>query len=848
MARRLEALPIEALLPEIVGVLARGRALVLQAPPGAGKTTRVPPALLDAGVAKEGCVMLIEPRRIAARAAAARIAAERGVALGSEVGYEVRFDRRAGPETRILAVTDGLLLRKLAADPFLSQASVVIFDEFHERRLEADLALALLRRLRAEVRPELKLAVMSATLDAAPLAAWLGEAEVLSGCGRAHPVEIRYRASPPRNMLPAAMARAIGEALEQTHGDVLAFLPGLHEIRRTKRELAVLRSFTNVVVQELYGDMPLEEQQAVLRSGQYGGPSDCRRVVLATNVAETSVTVEGVTAVVDSGLVREVRLDRRLGLNRLETVRVSKASADQRAGRAGRLGPGLCLRLWSEREQRGLADFHSPEVKRVEISGPVLQMFDAGEPDVLAFPWFEAPPQLAVEQAVSLLERLGAVADGRITPLGRMMAKLPIEPRLARLLLEARRWGHAERGALAAALLSEPDPFRTEAGAQAEHRSQSDVLDRVAMLEEFAERGRTQRIDKRLNCAAARRVLRAASQLARLVQSELQGDCAVLDADEALLRALAAAFADRLARRRAPRSRRALMVGGRGVVLAHTSSVTEPELFVCVEVNERGGQEAVVELASAVQPEWLPEHLIVTSVEVEFDPERERVAAWRRTRFAGLTIAEAPAPLPPQASERLAAEVAKRWGKDLHPGPDEEAFLARVALVRQHLPELHLPDLGPDPWPSVLRAWCQGASSLAELRAIPLLDALKAAFTPQQLAQIDREAPERLSMPSGSRVRLRYAAGKPPVLAVRIQELFGLRETPRICAGRVPVVLELLAPNHRTQQITTDLASFWANTYPQVRKELARRYPKHAWPEDPLAAIPAGRDRHKSRS
>ncbi len=847
MPELLEPMPIDPLLPEIVRAVARGRALVLQAPPGAGKTTRVPPALLDASLAEGGCVMLIEPRRIAARAAAARIAAERGVALGSEVGYEVRFDRRAGRETRILAVTDGLLLRKLAADPFLSQAAVVIFDEFHERRLEADLALALVRRLRAEVRPELKLAIMSATLDAPPLAAWLGEAEVLFGHARAHPVETRYLGSPPRSTLPQAMARAIAQALETTDGDVLAFLPGLHEIRRTKRELAALDRSARIVVQELHGDMPLEEQQAVLRFAHSGRPAGCRRVVLATNVAEASVTVEGVTAVVDSGLVRETRLDRRLGFNRLETVRVSKASADQRAGRAGRHGPGLCLRLWGEREHQGLADFQVPEVKRVDISGPVLQLLAAGEPDVLAFPWFEAPPPTAVEQAVSLLERLEAAADGRITSLGDMMARLPIEPRLARLLLEAHRWGHAERGALAAALLSERDPFRTDTGARAEHRSQSDVLDRVSMLEEFVQRGRTPHAGTRISRIAARRVLHAATQLARLVQNEAASDrSVVLDADEALLRAVGAAFVDRLARRRTPRSRRALMVGGRGVVLAPTSAVAEPELFVCVELDERGGQEAVARLASAVQPEWLPERLIATDVEVEFDPERERVAAWRRTRFAGLAIAEAPAPLPPEASELLAAEAAKRWGKDLRPGPDEEAFLARVALVKQHLPELHLPELGPEAWPSVLRLWCHGRSSLAELRASPLLNALKAAFTPQQLAHIDQQAPERLLVPSGSRVRLRYAAGKPPVLAVGIQELFGLRETPRICAGRVPVVLELLAPNHRPQQITTDLASFWANTYPHIRRELARRYPKHAWPEDPLAAMPARRNRRQS--
>lgn len=832
-----EPLPIDALLPEVVESLRGGHALVLQAPPGAGKTTRVPPALVDAGLAEAGCVLLVEPRRIAARAAAARIAAERRLRLGGEVGYEVRFDRRAGRRTRLLAVTDGLLLRKLASDPFLSQAAVVIFDEFHERRLEADLALALLRRLQAEVRPEIKLVIMSATLELAPLAAWLGGAAVVRSEGRQHPVQIRYCGTPPRSRMPREMARAIAEAMGRTSGDILAFLPGLNEIRRTKRELTALSWGERMLIQELYGDMPVEEQYAVLRPRRAGESRGPRRVVLATNVAEASVTVEGVSAVVDSGLVREVRLDPRLGFNRLETVRVSKAAADQRAGRAGRLGPGLCLRLWAEREHQHLPDFQLPEVKRLELSEAVLQLLAAGEPDPFAFVWYEPPPREAIEQALALLERLEAVAEGRITRLGQMMADLPLQPRLARLLLEAHRWGLTERGALAAALLAERAPFRAQPDARAEHHSVSDVLERVAMLEEFARSGRPPAGHVRLAPSAARRVLHAAGQLVRLLH-RVTGSTppATADADEGLLRALAVSFADRLARRRSAASRRGLMVGGRGVVLAPTSAVLEPELFVCVELDERGGQEALVRLASAVRPEWLPQRFMATVVEAEFDRQRERVAAWRRTRFAGLTIAEVPAPLPAEAADLLAAEAVSRWGKDLRPGPDELAFLARLALVRQHLPELDLPDLGPDPCLAVLPAWCRGKSSLAELRDAPLLDVLKAAFTPQQLAQLDQEAPERVPLPSGSRIRLRYQAGKPPVLAVRIQELFGLRETPRICRGRVPVVLELLAPNQRPEQTTTDLASFWANTYPQLRRQLARRYPKHPWPEDPLAA------------
>jgi ATP-dependent helicase HrpB len=524
----------------------------------------------------------------------------------------------------------------------------------------------------------------------------------------------------------------------------------------------------------------------------------------------------------------------------LETVRVSKASAEQRAGRAGRLGPGLCLRLWSEREHQALADYQLPEVKRVELSGPALQLLAAGEPDVAAFPWFEPPPLHAIEQALALLDRLGAREEGRITPLGQMMAELPVEPRLARLLVETHRLGHTRRGSLAAALLAERDPFRTEPAAPAQHHAPSDVLDRVCMLEEFAQSGRQPHGHLPLSKAAASRVLRAADQLARLVrQAAGRAPPTGPDADEALLRGLAAAFADRLARRRAPGSRRGLLVGGRGVVLAPSSVVLEPELFVCVELDERGGQEALVRLASAVLPEWLPDRFLTTEVEAEFDRQRGRVLAWHRTRFDGLIIAERPAPLPPEASHLLAAEATRLWGKELRPGPAEEAFLARLALVRQYVPELNLPDLGADPCLAALPAWCHGKSSLAELREAPLVDALKCALTPQQLAQLDQEAPERLALPSGACIRLRYAAGKPPVLAARIQELFGLRETPRICRGRVPIVLELLAPNLRPQQITTDLSSFWSNAYPQIRKELSRRYPKHAWPEDPLTAPPA---------
>lgn len=827
-------LPIDDVLDELLAALARHASLVLQAPAGAGKTTRVPPAILDAGLAAAGSIVVLQPRRLAARAAAARMAAERGGKLGDEIGYHVRFERQAGPKTRILAATDGVFIRRLADDPFLEGVSVVVFDEFHERSVHTDLALALVRRVQQELRPELKIVVMSATLDPAPIADWLGGCPTLRSAGRAYPVDIRYLPHSPTGPLTPLVAAGIERAMAETTGDVLAFLPGLAEIRQTERALAA--EVTNdALVMPLYGDLPLAEQQAVLQ------PAARRKIVLATNVAETSLTIEGVKAVVDSGWARTLRLDPALGIDRLELNRISRASADQRAGRAGRTAPGICLRLWSEREQAGLRDFETPEIGRVDLAGPVLELLNWGERDFNAFRWYEPPPTSAIEQAENLLRRLGAYGDLGLTDVGRRMARLPVHPRLARALVEGHALGHGPRVALAAALLADRDPFRDDRRRESSHASNSDVLDRVAALEAFERSGRRQSEVGAIDGGVVKAVLRARRQLLQLLETMPAGsDRRSVSPDEAVLRSLFTAFADRLARRRELGSPRAVMRGGRGVRLSPGSAVRDARLFVCVQLSETGKSESLVRLASAVEADWLPESELRVSVEVEFDRRRERVLGIRRTRLDDLILDESISGIPPGVDPGpvLAAAAAQEWQRTLSLDDEARYFLARIGFLRQAMPELDLPDLGEDSLLGVLPLLCSGRQSFDELRRAPVVPALTSMLTPAQLAALEREAPRRMHVPSGRTLPLEYESGRPPILAVKIQEMFGMPETPRVAGGRVPVLLHLLAPNMRPQQVTSDLASFWKNGYPVVRKELRRRYSKHPWPDNPLSASP----------
>ncbi|MCC6750471.1 MAG: ATP-dependent helicase HrpB [Deltaproteobacteria bacterium] len=839
-------LPIDPVVPELVAALRRESSAVLLAPPGAGKTTRVPPALLEAELFP-GQLLVLQPRRVAARAIARRIADERGFELGREVGYQVRFERCLSHDTRLRVVTEGILTRMLQQDPLLEGVGGVILDEFHERNLHSELALALLREVQTSVRPELRIVVMSATLDPAPVAAFLGGCPVLEAEAHSHPLEVQYAEREDRRPLPVRTAATVERALrdDPSGGHVLAFLPGVGEIRATLRALEGLRG---VEVLPLHGTLSAEEQDRVL------APSRQRRAILATNVAETSLTIEGVTSVVDSGLVRLQRHDPRTGIDQLVLTRISVASANQRAGRAGRTGPGRVYRLWTRAQQVGLAPFTVPEIRRVDLAPTVLEVRAWGS-DPLTFGWFEAPEPSLLERADRLLVRLGALAEGArtITADGKRLLGLPVHPRLGRLLLEAHRRGCLREGAGLAALLAERDILRLDRGPSSESvraselpTGPSDLLLRLELL--FAATESTASdlgpTGLPLDRAALRHARRAAAQLEREAARAFGPPARSRNSDDAApLRLLLAAFPERVTRRREPGSPRGLMVGGRGVVLDPRSVVREAPFFLSIAVDG-AGPEARVLLASQLDPAWLSRR---EEVVCEFDADRQQVIAARRLLHEDLCLEEARAAPPAEAAaELLATEAAKELSKALTLDGETGQILARLRCLAAWMPELGLPACDDDALVALLPELCHGRRSFADLRAVELGAWIVARLEHAQRQALERHAPTRLAVPSGSQVRLDYAPGRAPVLAVRLQELFGLADTPRIAAGRTPVLLHLLSPAGRPVQVTQDLRSFWNTTYPEVRKELRARYPKHAWPEDPWNAPPERRPRRRS--
>ncbi len=671
------------------------------------------------------------------------MAHERGTPVGEEVGYHVRFDRRAGPRTRILVVTEGILLRMLQDDPFLESVAVVVFDEFHERNLASDLALAMVRRVRDTVRPELALVVMSATLDGEPVARYLGGCPVIESRGRLHPVEITYLEPPDQQSLADRTAAAVHRILDQSQGDVLVFLPGVGEIRQTARRLEPLAAARDLAVMPLYGDLPAEKQDAVLN------PSQRRKVVLATNVAETSITIEGITAVVDSGLARSLVFDPHVGMDRLEIVRISQASADQRAGAPVARNPASVCASGPSAPIRADRSAKSPRSVASTWRGQCSSL-RWGESDPRAFPWFEPPSDAALAHAESLLGRLDALdAAGKITALGRTMARMPVSPRLGRMLLEGHRLGHPETVALAAALLSERDPFpRSEEAVSGRPLlptpSNSDVLDRVAALATFEQFGRLDTKLGPIQRHAARFVLHVRDQLLRELRA-VPGPraAAPATADQAVLRSLLVAFPDRLARRTSPGSRFGRMVGARGVRLAASSAVRDAPLFVAVDVD-RGVSEALVWKASAVERDWLPaEHLVLRS-EVEFDPSAQRIVARRRLYWDDLLLEESPQPLPETAEvARVLAEAAAGSVQAVFPWNDRATvdYLCRVRALGEWVPELGLPPLGDEDLGALVAAVAPGCRSFEDLRKAPWLSAIQRLLTHQQRHAVECEAP-----------------------------------------------------------------------------------------------------------
>ncbi len=839
-------LPIDPLLPEIVAALGRTNCVVLRAAPGAGKTTRVPAALLDAGLANGRHVVVIEPRRIAARAAAEFVARERRGQVGKEVGYRVRFARQGGAETRLWFLTEGVFGRDLVRDPFVEDVGVVVLDEFHERHLQSDVALAVVRELQESVRPDLKLVVMSATLDTAGLAAYLERAAVLTSEGRAHPVAIEYDDAGTGRRLDERVAAAVRRAAAADAGDCLVFLPGAAEIRHAARALAPLAAGEGIDVLPLHGDQPLDEQARALRAGPR------RRIVLATNVAETALTVEGVTTVIDSGLARTTRFDARTGLDRLRRGPISRSSATQRAGRAGRLGPGRCLRLWSRAEEVGRREHEVPEILRVDLSRTLLELAAWSLRDPTALAWLDPPPPAALARARRLLLDLGAVAAEAWTPtaLGRRLLAIPVAPRVARMLCEAEDLGAPGDGALVAALASERDVLRAaRAFGEGGVRFGSGPSDLLLRRELFAAAERagfaTAACERAgLDPAAVRAVARVRRQLQRRAGPPEGAP------DDVVLRCVLAGFPDRVCRRREAGSPRAVMVGGTGVVLAAESVVRDAELFVAVAVEggERG-TEARVRLASAIERPWLAATFpgsVSNGRRVLYEREEARVVSRTTLCYHDLVLDErVRADVAPEEVAAVLGELAAADPFGLLGTRDDVADLvARLRFLGRWMPELALPE--PDELVrDAVTAFAATVRSVRELERADVGAAMTGLLSARQRAALAEQAPTHWTLPSGRRVPVVYAPDRPPIVAARIQELFGLAASPRLAGGRVAVLFELLAPNQRPMQVTDDLASFWRTTYAAVRAELRGRYPKHPWPEDPTTAPPTARAKRR---
>ncbi|HMJ55906.1 MAG TPA: ATP-dependent helicase HrpB [Polyangiaceae bacterium] len=868
--KRLSELPIDAVLPEVVERAQAAGTLVLEAPPGAGKTTRVPPALLGAGV--EGKIVVLEPRRLAARLAARRIAEERGERVGETVGYEVRFERVVSAATRIELVTEGILTRRLVTDPELRGVGAVILDEFHERHLQGDVALALLSQLRKTTRSDLVLVAMSATLDAAPVAAFLG-APIVRSAGRQYDVEVTYAREADERPLESQIASAIRELLQAgTTGDVLVFLPGAAEIRRAMERAAPLADAMGLLLVALHGDLSPDAQDLAIKK------VDRQKVIFSTNVAETSVTIEGVEAVIDSGLARVAKYDPWSGRPSLEVTRISRASATQRAGRAGRLGPGRAVRLYTKGDFEARAEHDAPEILRADMAEVLLMLRSSRVTDVRQLAWLDAPPEVALRAAEQLLERLGAQSgDGVLTPLGRQMSMFGLPPRLSKLVIEAAARGALREGCTVAAMLAEGrDVYaRSWDGAGDAPAGADELCDlsaRLARIAEATEGGFDRQRAKRLGLVpeSVMAVRKGADQILRAcraagVTEAREGNA--MTADEAIRRAVLAAYPDRVARRRpAPEgstrlgvARELLLSSGGTAMLAETSVVKTAPWLVAVEAGDRRGgdparrggpaekRQTRVWMASAIEPEWLIDlypGAVSETVDVSWSAERERVEAMERLTYDRLVLDERPAgAAADHAAARLLTEKALAAGIGAFAGADAfDRLTRRLQLVAREAPDLAeragIAALDETTLRTLLVARLAGKRSFAELREGSLLDEIKAAVGYAALGRLDELAPEEVTLGGGRRVQVHYEEGRPPWIESRLQDFFGGARTPTILNDRLPLVLHLLAPNYRAVQLTTDLAGFWARTYPTVRSELMRRYPRHAWPTDPLTASP----------
>ncbi len=847
-------LPIDVALAPLRQALATHTSAVLQAPPGAGKSTIVPLALRDEPWLRGKRLLMLEPRRLAARAVAQRMAQTLRESVGRTVGYRMRQDTRVSAATRIEVVTEGVLTRMLQNDPGLDGVGAVIFDEFHERSLQADLGLALTLDARVNLAPQLRVLVMSATLDGAAVARLLGDAPVITAAGRMFPVETRYAgkglpllplagssASRPQDSPERLIVQLTQRALREEHGDVLVFLPGAREIRRVQ---ATLAAGEGVTVLPLFGDLTAAQQDAALAP-----VAGARKVVLATNIAETSLTIPGVRVVVDCGLVRRARFDPVTGMSRLETERISRASADQRQGRAGRLEAGVCYRAWSEGAQPSLAAFTAPEILDADLAPLALELASWGARDAHELRWLDAPPPAMLASARDLLSRLGALdVNGRITAHGRQIAAVAVHPRLAHMLLRARELGELRLAANLAALLSERDLLRGGAGLR-----DADIRARLEIL-------RGEETPGGLDRGALQRSRRMAGDLVRQLDAAAPGVAA--DGNAGLL--LAFAYPDRIGRRREAGEGRFTLANGRGAQFAEPQGLARQELIVAVDLDDRE-RDARILLAAPLGRGELIEHFadhIRRTELVEWNSREQAVIARRRMTLDAIVLEDKPlVPVPAEAAREALLTGVRELGIAALPWDREARDLqARIEFVRAAMGGVSGAGAGADvgvAWPAVsdaalertvhtwLAPWLDGMTRREHLARVPLTEALLALLTWEQRRDLDEWAPTHLSMPSGSRARVDYLDASAPAVAVRLQEVFGLATTPRLGSGRVPVTFKLLSPAQRPVQVTRDLASFWRGAYAEVRKDLRGRYPRHYWPEDPLQAEPVRGVRRK---
>ena len=814
-------LPIATCLPALAEALRDPGMAVLQAPPGAGKTTLVPLALRDATWC-QGRILLLEPRRLAARAAARRMAAMLNEKPGATVGITTRTERVIGPTTRIEVVTEGILTRRLQRDPALQDTSLVIFDEFHERSLQADLGLALCLQSRDLLRPDLRLLVMSATLDAGRIATLMHAAPVIRSEGRSHPVTRTHRAPAPDPANPVpVVVRAVLEAIDNHCGSILVFLPGRRAIDRAAAGLMASMP-AGTLIAPLHGQLPPDVQDAAIRPTSEG----MRKVVLATDIAETSLTIEGITVVIDSGLARRPRFDPRTGMTRLETVRISRANADQRCGRAGRLGPGTCIRLWSEFDEQRLAADGVPEILEADLAPLALTLASWGaEPSELR--WLDAPPEAALAQGRELLQRLGALDRGqRITAQGTAMEALGTHPRLAHMLLAAKQRGRTRTAALLAALLEERDPLsRFQAGVDLRTRLRALAEPHAAAIQ--ADPG----LRRRLLDQAERWTRQLRVPAGEPIEAEAAGSV------------LALAYPDRIALRRPGIEPRYLLANGSGAFLPREDDLGASTCIVAA-VLDGGSREAMIHLAAPLDRDSLAHEfpdLVETRDRLEWDDDAGAVVAQREQRLGALVLDRSPmAEIAPEKMSGILLDAIARHGLACLPWtPESRRLRQRMAFARA-LEGTDWPDFSDAVLLTTLAEWLgpwlSGMSRLTHLRGLDLAAALRARLDWRHQQRLDELAPTHVTVPSGSRIALDYTDPKAPMLAVRIQEVFGWSDTPRLGAGRVPLTLHLLSPARRPMQVTRDLAGFWSRTYAEVKKDLKGRYPKHYWPDDPLQA------------